>query len=84
MRKRGTELAATRRMMGRANQTMGDSFATHLLYDGLMADRIDFRSAVSLWKVNLVVKTEDTRLEPIAWAKDLFVDIHSESDAEES
>lgn len=84
MRKRGTELAATRRMMERAIQTMGESFATHLLYDGLMADRIDFRSAISLWKMHLVVKTEDTRLEPIAWAKDLFADIHSASDAEDS
>jgi hypothetical protein len=84
MRKRGTELAATRRMMERVNQTLGGSFATHLLYDGLMADRIDFRNAVSLWKTHLVVKTDDERLEPIRWAKDLFADIRSESDAEDS
>ena len=84
MRKRGTELAASRRLMERAMNTMGDTFATHLLYDGLMADRIDFRNAISLWKMHLVVKTEDTRLEPIAWARDLFADIHSKSDAEVS
>lgn len=67
--KRGKELPAARLLMGRATKRLGKSFATHLLYDGLMAVRADFSRAQLQWGLHLVVKTTEQTLEIIASAR---------------
>lgn len=62
-RGRGHELAASRRLVGRVVKRLGPGFATHLLYDGLMAVREDFRRAIEEWGLHLVVKTREQSLE---------------------
>lgn len=61
--KRGKELPAARQLMARATQRLGKGFATHLLYDGLMAVRDDFMRALRQWGMHLVVKTTEQTLE---------------------
>lgn len=56
---RGHELSASRQLLERATAQLGEGFATHLLYDGLMADRADFASARRHWGMHLVVKTSE-------------------------
>lgn len=56
---RGHELTASRQLLDRATAQLGEGFATHLLYDGLMADRADFASARRRWGLHLVVKTTE-------------------------
>jgi len=68
-RQRGKELPAARLLMRRASQRLGRGFATHLLYDGLMAVREDFSRAQLQWGMHLVVKTTEATLEIIASAR---------------
>ncbi|MGD1017987.1 MAG: hypothetical protein ABSA12_01580 [Verrucomicrobiia bacterium] len=63
---RGHELAASRAVLARATQPLGAGFATHLLYDGLMADRADFATARRQWGLHLVVKTSEQALALVA------------------
>ena len=69
---RGHELATSRRLIQRAYDTLGEGFATHLLYDGLMADRKDFARAREDWQTHLVVKTQEETLEMIASSKEVW------------
>jgi hypothetical protein len=67
--KRGKELPGARRLLGRVTKRLGKGFATHLLYDGLMAVRADFSRAQLQWGLHLVVKTTEQTLEIIASAR---------------
>lgn len=64
-RGRGHELADSRRLVRRTVQQLGTGFATHLLYDGLMAVKQDFVRAKNLWGLHLVVKTKEETLEVV-------------------
>ena len=61
---RGHELNASRRLIRRVHEKIGDSFATHILYDGLMADRKDFEMARE-FNTHLLVKTSEETLSVI-------------------
>jgi hypothetical protein len=63
---RGKELPAARALLDRAVRQLGLGFATHLLYDGLMAVKKDFARARLRWGLHLVVKTTEQTLEPAA------------------
>lgn len=80
---RGSELPASRRMMDRTVSVLGAGFATHVLYDALMADRVDLAKALRDWKMHLVVKTEEEYLEPIRWAQELFASVRRQRDLDE-
>jgi hypothetical protein len=69
---RGHELATSRRLIQRAYDTLGEGFASHILYDGLMAERIDLAKAREDWKTHLVVKTQDETREIIASTKEVW------------
>lgn len=69
---RGHELAASRAVLARATQRLGPGFATHLLYDGLMADRADFATARRQWGLHLVVKTSEQTLALVADSRALW------------
>jgi hypothetical protein len=69
---RGHELAASRQLMDRAVQRLGESFATHLLYDGLMAVQDDFARSRRHWGMHLVVKTTEETLSLIADSRALW------------
>lgn len=56
---RGHELMTSRALLMRAAEHLGYRFASHVLYDGLMADRIDFRFMRKVLKSHLVVKTDE-------------------------
>lgn len=81
--KRGKERAASRKMMDRAIGNLGKGFASHLLYDGLLACRRDFSRFLYDGGMHLVVKTTDERLHPIQWAKELFSKSRRKADREE-
>jgi hypothetical protein len=69
---RGHELAASRAVVARATARLGPGFATHLLYDGLMADRADFTTARRHWGLHLVVKTSEQTLALVADSRALW------------
>ena len=69
---RGHELAASRAVLARATERLGAGFATHLLYDGLMADRADFATARRQWGLHLVVKTTEQTLALVAESRALW------------
>jgi hypothetical protein len=69
---RGHELATSRRLIQRAYERLGEGFASHILYDGLMAERIDLAKAREDWKTHLVVKTQDETREIIASTKEVW------------
>lgn len=69
---RGHELAASRAVLTRATNRLGPGFATHLLYDGLMADRADFATARRQWGLHLVVKTSEQTLAVVADSRALW------------
>jgi hypothetical protein len=69
---RGPELAASRAVAARATARLGAGFATHLLYDGLMADRADFATARRQWGLHLVVKTTEQTLALVADSQALW------------
>lgn len=71
---RGHELGASRRLMRRAANRIGFGFSTHILYDGLMACRSDFRLARSLG-THLVVKSSEETLEVIASSKEAWTSL---------
>ena len=62
---RGHELADSRRLLRRAVKVLGSGFATHVLYDGLMAVKKDFVRMRHLWGMHLVVKTKEQTLEVV-------------------
>jgi hypothetical protein len=69
---RGHELSASRQLLERATQRLGAGFATHLLYDGLMAVRDDFARARRHWGMHLVVKTSEQTLSLVADSRALW------------
>ena len=69
---RGHELKTSRTLLGRACRELGRGFASHILYDGLAADRIDFALARKKWRSHLVVKTQEETLEIIASSKEVW------------
>lgn len=77
---RGHELGASRNLMIRAARKLGKAFATHLLYDALMACRADFRLARRLG-MHLLLKTGEETLEVIASSKEAWTKL-SEKDLE--
>lgn len=78
---RGKELPASRPLMIRAARTLGKGFATHLLYDGLMMCKADFRLARRLGMHLLVKTSEEKSLEIIASSKEAWTQL-SERDLE--
>lgn len=70
--KRGKELPASRPLMIRAARRLGKAFATHLLYDGLMMCKADFRLARRLGMHLLVKTSEEKSLEIIASSKEAW------------
>jgi hypothetical protein len=75
---RGKELPAARRLLDRAVQRLGVGFATHLLYDGLMAVKADFNRARVRWGMHLVVKTREQTLEVIQSCHDAWKNLSDE------
>ena len=69
---RGHELSGSRQLLDRATERLGEGFATHLLYDGLMADRDDFTRARRHWGLHLVVKTSEQTLALVADSRSLW------------
>ena len=71
---RGHELAGARVLLSRVSKHLGVGWATHILYDGLMMVRKDFKRAILQWHCHLVVKTTEETLEIVqstraAWEK---------------
>jgi hypothetical protein len=71
---RGHELKTSRKVLRRACARLGKGFATHLVYDGLAANRIDLAFVRRRIGAHLVVKTQDETFEIIqsskaVWAK---------------
>jgi len=69
---RGHELGASRKLLLRAARLLGKGFATHVLYDGLMMCRSDFRLARRLGTHLLVKTSEEKSLEIIASSKEAW------------
>jgi hypothetical protein len=69
---RGHELKVSRELMKRAAIRLGKGFATHLLYDGLMAVKADFWRARHYWGTHLVVKTSEESLEIVQSSKEAW------------
>lgn len=70
---RGHELVTSRALLMRAAEKLGRGFATHVGYDGLMADRIDLAFICKGLKSHLVVKTrEEGSLEIIQSSKEVW------------
>lgn len=78
---RGKELPASRPLMIRAARTLGKGFATHMLYDGLMMCKADFRLVHRLGMHLLVKTSEEKSLEIIASSKEAWTKL-SERDLE--
>jgi hypothetical protein len=71
---RGHELKTSRKLLRRACARLGKGFATHIVYDGLAANRIDLAFAHRRIGAHLGVKTQAETLEIIqsskaAWEK---------------
>jgi hypothetical protein len=66
---RGHELKTSRRLLRRAAQVLGKGFATHIVYDGLAANRIDLAFVHRRLGAHLVVKTQDETLEILQSSK---------------
>jgi len=71
---RGHELKTSRRLLRRAVKRLGKGFATHVVYDGLAANRIDLAFVHRRIGAHLVVKTQEETLEILqsskaAWEK---------------
>jgi len=69
---RGHELKTSRNLIKRAIGNLGKGFATHLLYDGLMACKADFSRARRYWGLHLLVKTSEQSLEIIQSSKEVW------------
>jgi hypothetical protein len=70
---RGHELVTSRALLMRAQEKLGRGFATHVGYDGLMADRIDLAFVCKGLGAHLVVKTrEEDSLEIIQSTKGIW------------
>ena len=72
---RGHELATSRNLLLRAKDYLGEGFASHILYDGLMADRIDLAFVREQLNSHLVVKTSDETLNIIADTKEAWMSL---------
>ena len=66
---RGHELKTSRRLLRRACTRLGKGFATHVVYDGLAANRIDLAFVHRRIGAHLVVKTQEEGLEIIQSSK---------------
>lgn len=66
---RGHELTTSRRLLRRAVKHLGKGFATHVVYDGLAANRIDLAFVHRRIGAHLVVKTQEETLEIIQSSK---------------
>lgn len=64
-RGRGHELADSRCLLRRAVKVLGSGFATHVLYEALMAVKRDFVRMRHWWGMHLVVKTKEETLEVV-------------------
>lgn len=69
---RGHELKTSRQLMKGAIERLGKGFASHLLYDGLMACKADFWRAQHYWGMHLVVKTSEESLEITQSTKEVW------------
>lgn len=70
---RGHELVTSRALLMRAAENLGLGFATHIGYDGLMADRRDLAFICKGLKTHLVVKTsEENSLEILQSSKQVW------------
>lgn len=75
---RGHELVTSRALLMRAAEKLGRGFATHVGYDGLMADRIDLAFICKGLKSHLVVKTcEENSLEIVQSSKQVWSKLSS-------
>ncbi|MGI8746652.1 MAG: hypothetical protein ACR2NN_29570 [Bryobacteraceae bacterium] len=66
---RGHELKTSRRLLLRAVEHLGEGFASHIVYDGLAADRVDLAFVHRRIGAHLVVKTQEETLVIIQRAK---------------
>lgn len=66
---RGHELKTSRKLLRRAASVLGKGFATHVVYDGLAANRIDLAFVHRRIGAHLVVKTQEETLEIIQSSK---------------
>jgi hypothetical protein len=69
---RGHELITSRTLLMRAAEQLGYGFASHVLYDGLMADRNDFRFVRYSLKSHLLVKTCEETLDIVQSSKEVW------------
>jgi hypothetical protein len=70
---RGHELVTSRALLMRAAENLGRGFATHIGYDGLMADRIDLAFIRKGLGSHLLVKTrEEDSLEIVQSSKEVW------------
>lgn len=70
--KRGKELAASRKVLRRANQKLGKGFFDLISADGLYANEKDFRLSRRELGCDLLVKTQEETLTVIQDARSLF------------
>jgi hypothetical protein len=76
---RGHELKTSRRLLLRATERLGEGFVTHVVYDGLAADRIDLALVHRRVGAHLVVKTQEEGLVIIKKAKAAWESLPSET-----
>jgi hypothetical protein len=76
---RGHELKTSRRLLLRATERLGEGFVTHVVYDGLAANRIDLALVHRRVGAHLVVKTQDETLVIIKEAKAVWENTPSET-----
>lgn len=70
---RGHELVTSRALMLRAQEKLGRGFATHVGYDGLMADRIDLAFIHKGLGAHLLIKTrEEGSLDIVQSSKEIW------------
>ena len=76
---RGHELKTSRRLLRRACRRLGKGFATHVVYDGLAANRIDLAFVHRRIGAHLVVKTQEETLEIIQSSKAVWESLPEET-----
>ena len=76
---RGHELKTSRRLLLRATERLGEGFATHVVYDGLAANRIDLAFVHREIGAHLVVKTQEETLEIIQSSKAVWETLPEET-----
>src|ERR1019366_2353632 len=76
---RGHELKTSRKVLRRACARLGKGFATHIVYDGLAANRIDLAFVHRRIGAHLVVKTQEETLEIIQSSKAVWEKLPEET-----